>query len=480
MSASNVSTDTNTPSRICLEWDALETKIGTGNATSTTQVAEWNIGADFHTMDNSFNISLDPDAIGVAGTSIDPDEGQTIDVYLVGYSHSAVTGTPNTNGQLNGQHFQITRTNGELEIAFVSRRIEAGHTAANALTDSFNSISTAQVLVGDGGVDLDAFLTGAGFNPIVSAFSGVALLQLDGQYTKDDGTRLTVDEAIAGGYVACEKPDEKFVGPFDDTELLVESVCLEGTLMVVAGQNINDAGPVETSVDVLDIGWTMPASGSLAFSGSPAKVRLSVQAHSTIAQTANLQRPAPVIELYRGNDLITTSATGYIRDSSDHEESSQTVIWTDRNPGLNPIYRIESRQEALAGVVSVISGQFTAEACGAAEGTGGSTTAPTLAAAEGKVTPSNFQDQFGNLNLQIGNTTNAPVNWQALVENVPYPAVTATGNFTIATADNGDGTFNHLFTGAAPLAAFANITITSGPITPAGDGSGLSLYCEAA
>lgn len=108
---------------------------------------------------------------------------------------------------------------------------------------------------------------------------------------------------------------------------------------------------------------------------------------------------------------------------------------------------------------------------------------PTLPNADGKVVSDNFQDQqFVPFNLQVRNTTNAPVDWEALVQGVPYASISglAAGNYTLTTTDNGDGTYDHLFTGTSPLGPFANITITGSPVTPAGDGSGLSLYCQAA
>ena len=112
---------------------------------------------------------------------------------------------------------------------------------------------------------------------------------------------------------------------------------------------------------------------------------------------------------------------------------------------------------------------------------GGSVTLPP---ARGKIVSDNFQDGEANatFNLQVRNTNGGDVNWQALVENVPYATIPglAAGSYTLVTTDNGDGTFNHLFTGTQTLVGFANITITGGIPDPPGNGSGLTLYCEAA
>lgn len=104
----------------------------------------------------------------------------------------------------------------------------------------------------------------------------------------------------------------------------------------------------------------------------------------------------------------------------------------------------------------------------------------SLPPADGKIVSDNFQDQpFVPFNLQVRNTTGNTVDWQALVENVPYatiPNLNLNGAL-IQTVDNGDGTYSHMFTGES-IAPFQNIIITGGVVSPSGDGSGLSLYCE--
>ena len=105
---------------------------------------------------------------------------------------------------------------------------------------------------------------------------------------------------------------------------------------------------------------------------------------------------------------------------------------------------------------------------------------PTLPSADGKVVSDNFQDQqFIPFNLQVRNTTGTPVNWEAQVANVSYATIPSLqlNGATLVTADNGDGTYTHLFSGG-PLAGFQNIIITGAVVDPVGDGSGLTLYCE--
>jgi len=104
---------------------------------------------------------------------------------------------------------------------------------------------------------------------------------------------------------------------------------------------------------------------------------------------------------------------------------------------------------------------------------------PSLGAAQGIVVSDNFQDQrFIPFNLQVRNTTGSAVNFEALVENVAYSSIPNLNlhNASMVTSDNGDGTYNHLFSGT--LGAFQNIVMSGGVADPFGDGSGLTLFAE--
>ena len=104
---------------------------------------------------------------------------------------------------------------------------------------------------------------------------------------------------------------------------------------------------------------------------------------------------------------------------------------------------------------------------------------PSLGAAQGIVVSDNFQDQrFIPFNLQVRNTTGSTVNFEALVENVEYASIPNLNlhNASMITTDNGDGTYNHLFSGT--LGAYQNIVMSGGVADPFGDGSGLTLFAE--
>ena len=102
-----------------------------------------------------------------------------------------------------------------------------------------------------------------------------------------------------------------------------------------------------------------------------------------------------------------------------------------------------------------------------------------MGAANGLVVSDNFQDQmFVPFNLQVRNTTGSTVKWEALLENVGYASIPNLNlnGATLVSADNGDGTYNHLFSGSN--AAYQNIVMFGGVVEPVGDGSGLRLFAE--
>ena len=104
---------------------------------------------------------------------------------------------------------------------------------------------------------------------------------------------------------------------------------------------------------------------------------------------------------------------------------------------------------------------------------------PTLAAANGIVVSDNFQDQmFVPFNLQVRNTTGKAVRWEALLENVGYASIPNLNlnGATLVSSDNGDGTYNHLFSGAN--APYQGITMFGGVVEPVGNGTGLRLFAE--
>lgn len=93
--------------------------------------------------------------------------------------------------------------------------------------------------------------------------------------------------------------------------------------------------------------------------------------------------------------------------------------------------------------------------------------------ANGDLVSDNFQDGNGNapFNLQIRNTTGNPIDWIAIVRDVPYATIPSlsTGAYTVSTS--GTNPYTHTFTSTSPLGAYSNITITGGTPSPAGIGT---------
>jgi len=175
----------------------------------------------------------------------------------------------------------------------------------------------------------------------------------------------------------------------------------------------------------------------------------------------------------RDNPKVTTiegtkSANGF-----------QVMITVDDNGAGADIYEDNGWSFSVAAPCEVLSNASLSQGGDAGSDNEGS---PSLPAANGKVVSDNFQDQqFVPFNLQVRNTTNAPVQWEAYLQSVPYctiPNITYPQGFTavLVTTNNIDGTCNHLFSGSLP--AFENIEIKADVVLPFGNQSGLTLYCQ--
>ncbi|KAA1243226.1 Calx-beta domain-containing protein [Aquimarina sp. RZ0] len=99
------------------------------------------------------------------------------------------------------------------------------------------------------------------------------------------------------------------------------------------------------------------------------------------------------------------------------------------------------------------------------------------------VTINNFDDgQNGPGNpyqLQIQNTTAVGFNYQIWIQNVPYASIPGLnlGNHTLNIVDNGDGTYNYLFTSTTALGAFQNTIISGSGGAPSPPGIGTACGC---
>ncbi|MEL6143606.1 MAG: hypothetical protein AAFU67_18550, partial [Bacteroidota bacterium] len=103
-------------------------------------------------------------------------------------------------------------------------------------------------------------------------------------------------------------------------------------------------------------GWDQTGVTEFTYTGSPDFVQIDLNMKVSIDNAQSVQRPNSVIEVVRVNDgkVVASSATGYIRDSSDHEESSYHISVIDATPTSNPTYKVTYIKESTNnGVVTV-------------------------------------------------------------------------------------------------------------------------------
>ena len=89
------------------------------------------------------------------------------------------------------------------------------------------------------------------------------------------------------------------------------------------------------------------AHQNISVAGTPDHVVIEVNIKMRIDDTKSIQRPNQRIEIIRSDGLVlAASATGYIRDTSDHEESSHNIAVTDFLPIADASYTIKSSRES--------------------------------------------------------------------------------------------------------------------------------------
>jgi len=87
-------------------------------------IVPWNLGGGngegFPITSSYFQISNDPSVPGVINAEYPIEDGETLDLYVVGPAVNRTTGgdgLPNTNGQISGFHFTVTRSGSTLVYA---------------------------------------------------------------------------------------------------------------------------------------------------------------------------------------------------------------------------------------------------------------------------------------------------------------------------------------------------------------------------
>lgn len=116
-------------------------------------------------------------------------------------------------------------------------------------------------------------------------------------------------------------------------------------------QDVNDNGLITLTSNRLDNGWSIAAS-EWTYTGAPDRVRIDAMIRNIEGAVAVARaNPSVILQKFDGVNWneIAQSASGYIRDATGHGESSNTVSYIDQSPGVNPQYRLFSRQESADG-----------------------------------------------------------------------------------------------------------------------------------
>lgn len=101
----------------------------------------------------------------------------------------------------------------------------------------------------------------------------------------------------------------------------------------------------------LDAGITISGDHtSITVAGTPSYVHFAVNIVMEIDNALSIQRPNQVVTIERSDGReFAGSSTGYIRDASDHENSSHNFTVNDAFPIADATYRIKSRRESGSG-----------------------------------------------------------------------------------------------------------------------------------
>ena len=105
-----------------------------------------------------------------------------------------------------------------------------------------------------------------------------------------------------------------------------------------------------------DADFSIAGDSAVTVAGTPDHIDIRVQIHLKIADNLSIQRPNQICRVTRNDGaIIGVSATGYIRDTADHEESSFNIAAMDTAPIANGTYTVTCQRETTnASVVPTV------------------------------------------------------------------------------------------------------------------------------
>lgn len=249
----------------------------------------------------------------------------------------------------------------------------------------------------------------------------------------------------------------------------------DGTITENNGQLYWDASNSGLGINTNNPKSSLDISGSLATAITKTTNNLALdENHHTIVIGGNHNLTLPAASTSLGRMYIIKNATNNQITISSYQDQTGTATTTIPE---ETIIWLQSDGADWQLINNITGSNSTGGDTGGSEGTEGA--GPTGTQTTNLVSYYMDDGQNGtanNFQLQVTNESNNPISgYEVLIENAPYATIPGLvlGEYTHEVIDNGDGTYNHIFTNTATINAYENKHIVGGPnISPPGTGLG--------
>ena len=208
---------------------------------------------------------------------------------------------------------------------------------------------------------LDHFGIPAGFRPSPENVRWLTRVYLESQITPDQTYVIDPETEFQVPLYATSSLDSLGVPNSTANPVTVH------TFNVAASEVTGDANQpnliLTLSNEREDNGWSL-SSNAWTYTGEPDFVRISAVTYFQQPNNTNYQRISPELQLLKnGSEVLAQSASGYQRHTGDHDSSSNTISFTDPNPGQNPTYSLRAQQgSSQTDILDIDLGSFQLEA----------------------------------------------------------------------------------------------------------------------
>ena len=340
------------------------------------------------------------------------------------------------NGPCNGSKRLVIGTvryavcNGQAGADFSFEDVNNGGGSLSVTPDSNSPICVGETLT------LFANLSGAGSSGASINWSGTG----PGGYSFNSTQENPTETGLAAGnytYTVTATSSDGSISNTNSTNVIV---------------NDSPSAPISNGDQTACIGGAIPA----------------------LTVTVNAGETADWYDVATGGTAIQTGSTSFTPTTA----GSYFVEARNSTAGCISTTRTEITL-TLRGCRVITNRKITYRVSGASSGGSGT---PTGTLTTDMIVNFFADGQFGSGNpyqLQVQNNTATPFSYEIFVENVPYGSIPglALGNHTVITTDNGDGTFNYLFTSTVQLGAFQTTSINGSGGAPSPPGSGTACGC---